>query len=185
MLKNKKDFFGLGGIRNLKVITILALLAAISIVLGKFLAINIGESIRLSFENLTIMLAGILFGPIAGFITGLVADVLGCLLYGYALNPIITLGAASIGFFSGAFYKLFSNINSTFNILLTIVISHIIGSILIKTIGLSVWYDLPFLVTLGWRALNYLIVSTAEFMLITILLKNNGFKSQINRLIGG
>jgi ECF transporter S component (folate family) len=185
MSKNKKDFFGLGNIRNLKVISTLALLAAISIVLGKFLAINISESIRLSFENLTIILSGIMFGPIAGMITGIVSDSLGCLLYGYALNPVITLGAVTIGFISGILYKILSNINVTLNIAITVGISHLIGSVIVKTIGLCIWYDMPFFITLGWRSINYLIVGTAEFVLITILMRNNGFKSQINRLIGG
>ena len=170
---------------NLKIIITLAFFSAISIVLGKFLAINISESFRLSFENLTIILSGILFGPIAGFITGIVADVLGCLLYGYALNPIITLGAVTIGFLSGILYKILSNINVTLNIAITVGISHLIGSVIVKTIGLCVWYDMPFFITLGWRSINYLIVGTAEFVLITILMRNNGFKSQINRLIGG
>ena len=83
-----------------KFISICAILAAFSIILGKYLAINVGENFRFSMENLPILLAGLYLGPLAGAIVGAVADLVGCLLVGYAINPIITLGAVSIGFIS-------------------------------------------------------------------------------------
>ena len=80
-----------------------AICAAMSLVLGKFLQIpNPFQSfIRISFENLPVLLAGITLGPLAGALVGGVADLLGCLLYGYAINPVVLLGAVSVGFVSG------------------------------------------------------------------------------------
>ena len=73
-----------------------ALLAALSIVLGKYLSIST-PLFRLSFENLPILMAGIFLGPLAGGIVGGVADLLGCVLVGYTINPIITLGGILVG----------------------------------------------------------------------------------------
>ena len=56
-----------------------ALLAALSIVLGKYMAIST-PIFRFSFENLPILMAGIFFGPIIGAAVGLIADIVGCLL---------------------------------------------------------------------------------------------------------
>ena len=51
---------------DLKILCQLAMLVAISIVAGKYLAIGIGEVLRFSLENLPIIFAGIAFGPVAG-----------------------------------------------------------------------------------------------------------------------
>ena len=81
----------------------IALLAAISIILGKFLAFNIGDWFRFSFENLPLLLCGYLFGVPSGILCAVVADLVGCLVRGYTVNPIITLGAAALGAAAGCF----------------------------------------------------------------------------------
>ena len=82
---------------NLKITVLLAMMVAISILMGKYLAINMGETLRFSLENTPIILSGIAFGPLAGAAVGIVADLVGCLMVGYTINPIVTLGAAVIG----------------------------------------------------------------------------------------
>ena len=74
-----------------KKLVVCALFAAMSIVLGKFLSIKIGDNIRISFENLSLIMSGIFFGPLVGLVTAAVADIVGCILYGYAINPIISV----------------------------------------------------------------------------------------------
>lgn len=165
---------------NVKALALTALFIALSIVLGKFLSFTVGP-IRLSFENLTILMSGIIFGPVIGLITGLISDVLGCLLYGYSINPIITLGAASIGFISG-FVSHFLFKNRLFlNTLLSVALSHLIGSLIIKTIGLYVYYGYPMEAIL-LRIPTYIIISAAEFYIIYILLKNKAIKRQLENV---
>ena len=91
---------------NLKVLITATLFASVSIVCGKFLAFNVGDILRFSFENLPIILSGIAFGPLVGAFTGLIADTVGCLLRGYALNPILTLAAIFIGFAAGFIFNI-------------------------------------------------------------------------------
>ena len=78
--KNKQETFGrLRLLGNTKVLTVSALLVAMSIVLGKMLAFNIGNSIRISFENLPLLMAGIFFGPFVGGAVAACADIVGCI----------------------------------------------------------------------------------------------------------
>ena len=77
---------------SIQVLIMMALFIALSIVLGKQLSFTAGP-FRISFENLTVLMAGIFFGPLAGLTVGACADLIGCLLVGYAINPIITAGA--------------------------------------------------------------------------------------------
>ncbi len=168
--------------RSLKVMIAAALLTALSIVCGKYLAIRGGDILRFSFENLPVLLAGIAFGPAVGAITGTVADLLGCVLVGYTINPIITVGAAVIGALGGLLYRLFRRFPEVWRILLTVLLAHLVSSVGIKTAGLTVFYSIPFWQLLLWRALNYLIIGGAEAALLCVFLKNKGVRSQLNAL---
>lgn len=171
---------------RVKLIAILAILAAASVVLGKFLQIPIGDSIRISFENLPILFAGIVFGPLSGGAVGLVSDLVGCLAVGYQINPVITLGAVSVGFVSGVLARVFiHNGKCSFpRVLLSVLLAHIFGSILLKSTGLRLWYTTPWSV-LALRIPIYLINSVAEASIITVLLKSGAVKNALKGFFGG
>lgn len=168
----------------LKALVMMAMLSAISIIFGKYLAIPGGDILRFSFENLPIIFAGIAFGPLGGALVGTVADLIGCVLVGYAINPIVTAGAFAIGFFSGLCYHLLKSVfgfGNALSVNLSVTVAHIIGSVIIKTFGLAVFYDMPFFILMLWRLLNYVIVGSVEAMLLYFLLKNKRISAEINR----
>ena len=174
--------------RALRLLVFGALLCAISIVCGKYLAFNIGEFIRFSFENLPIIFAGIAFGPVMGALVGVVADLVGCLLVGYAINPIVTLGAALIGFFAGLYRFLPEGEGrgrSIIKLSLTVFIAHFIGSVIVKSFGLSVFYDMPIVILMLWRLLNYAIVGSAEGFILYHVMKNRKISLEIHKIMKG
>lgn len=175
MLTDNIKIFG-----NVKVLVITALFIAMSIVLGKFMSFTVGP-IRLSFENLTVLMSGIFFGPVIGLVTGLVSDLIGCVLYGYTINPIITLGAGSIGLISGLISHFTFKSKPFVNTLLSVVVSHIIGSLIIKSIGLYLMYHSPMEVMI-MRVPTYAIISAAEFYIIHMLMKNKALKGQLEKV---
>ena len=166
-----------------KIPVTLAALGAIGIILGKFLAFNVTEFMRFSLENTTIIFAGIVFGPILGAAVGTVQDLVGCIAVGYAINPIITLGCASVGAISGALFILFKKVPLPLRLTLSVLPAHLVGSVIIKSIGLSIFYDLPLTATVAWRTLNYIIVGVTEVILLCILLKSKQLLTQINKII--
>ncbi len=157
---------------TLRIMTISALLCAMSIVLGKYLAIRGGEVLRFSFENLPILLAGMAFGPLVGAAVGVVADLVGCLLVGYAINPIVTLGAALIGVSAGVLYHFMKKLPIGVRAAISVGAAHLLGSVLVKTIGLAAFYDMPLGILMLWRLLNYAIVGTLEALLLIAIFKN-------------
>ncbi len=181
-MKKIGEFLGINKLKNIKVLSCIALFVAISIVSGKFLAISIGDAFRISFENLAIILTGMMFGPVAGALSGICADILGCILRGYNIIPLLTVGASLIGFVSGVLYNSLYKIPQFWRVSASSLISHIIGSVIVKTIGLSLYYEMPFLETIILRSLNYLIVFVAETFVLILLVKNKGFITQINRI---
>ena len=86
---------------SVRKLTMLALLTAMSIVFARVLSISTGF-VRFNLGSLPTLLAAVLFGPVEGFAVGAVADMIGGTLSGYAINPLITLGAGSIGLTAGA-----------------------------------------------------------------------------------
>ena len=167
-----------------KTLIVSALLVAMSIVLGKFGAINIGNSIRIGFGGMPIQMAGIFFGPVIGAVVGLVADVVGCVLKGYSINPIITLGSTCIGLFSGLmFHYALKPIKKVLlpKIAISTVTGHAIGSMLITSLGLYVYYHTPF-ETLILRVPIYLITAAIETAVIYLMLKNKAFSSELDKV---
>ncbi|MBR2011428.1 MAG: folate family ECF transporter S component [Clostridia bacterium] len=177
-----------GGFGSLRRLCFAAILAAMSLVLGKFLQIPhpFQEFIRISFENLPVLLAGLSMGPVVGALVGAVADLLGCVLYGYSINPIVTLGAASVGLVSGFLARYVVKKSLLAKVTVSVSLAHLVGSVFIKSAGLAAWYlakyELGYLEFLGWRCLNYLIVGTAECVLLYLLLHNRAFAKQIKEM---
>ena len=82
----------------------LAALVALQIVLSRFVSPKVGESFKLGFGFLAVMLAGALEGYLGGIIVAAVSDVLGALLF--PQGPFFigyTFTAALTGFILGAF----------------------------------------------------------------------------------
>jgi len=90
-------------------------------------------ALKINFSTIPIMLSGILFGPIAGFMTGGVADVIGYIInpQGGPFFPGFTLSTALTGMIPGLVYKLitkykkvkkinFNYINGLFIILISL-----------------------------------------------------------------
>ncbi len=167
---------------SLKRLVLAGVFAAISIVLGKLFAFNIGELFRVSFENLPIILAGIALGPLLGAAVGLVADITGCLIVGYTINPVITAGAVAIGFLSGLIFRIGKNGATKIRVLLAVMGSHLVGSVIIKTAGLAWFYGTDFWTLVLYRSINYALIIALEYTIIYILIRNKEISSQIKML---
>lgn len=164
-MKKSKNLFAC--FTDVHAIVAMALFIALSVLIGKLPAFNPTPTIRFSIENLPIFVAAATYGPIAGATVGLLADVIGCFLAGYTIFPIITLGAVSIGLIAGIFSQI--NCNKYLKSIITVVPAHIVGSVIIKTIGLYIHYGFPFWLNLIYRAGAYTIISIVEITILQIL----------------
>ncbi|WP_027624850.1 folate family ECF transporter S component [Clostridium lundense] len=89
--------------RDTKKIVFIGLLVALQVILTRFLGIET-PIVRVSFGFLPLALAGMLFGPLVGGITGASADILGMLIFPKgAYFPGFTVSTA----LSGAIYGMF------------------------------------------------------------------------------
>lgn len=157
-------------------LTLAAMLIAMSVVIGIFCksVLNFGAGLfRVTFENFPIIISGILFGPIVGGAVGLGSDLISYLLSGqtYPPNLIVSLGATLVGVISGTVSKFFVKRRGTAQVILSGSLAHLIGSMIVKPIGLFAFYGWAVL----WRIPLYLVIAPLEILIICLLFKNATF----------
>jgi ECF transporter S component (folate family) len=156
-----------------------------SVVIGIFCktVMNFGGGLfRVTFENLPIILAGILLGPIVGGFVGCAGDLISYLLSSQAYPPnlIVTLGAIAVGVVSGIFAKHVVTKRGNAQIIFSGLAAHMIGSMIIKPIGLFQFYGIAVL----WRIPLYLGIAPVEIILLCLLFKSESFKKIISDIKG-
>ena len=164
------------GLKNVYVLVYAAMLAAISVVIGIFCKsfLNFGNGLfRITLENFPIILAGIAFGPVVGACVGAVADIISFMLstQTLAISPIVTLGAAAVGAVSGLMAHYVIKREGNVRVILSVLAAHLVGSIVIKSFGLFIYYEWLVL----WRIPTYALIAVLECMLLCYLYKSRVF----------
>ena len=127
-----------------------------------------------------VLLAGILFGPWAGFVVGMVADIIGGVLAGYAINPLITLGAASIGLVGGLGWQKLSHLRTGNRLWCSVLAAHFVGSMVINSLALHIFYGYAWAVLIA-RIPNALVRTAVNTVLLRILLENRALMAVAKR----
>ena len=85
-----------------KTIAYISLITAISVLMNALTLTVPGSGIAIAFTYIPNFLAGFFFGPGAGFIVGVLGDVLGCIIWPKgAWLPLLTLSAGLMGAIPG------------------------------------------------------------------------------------
>lgn len=143
-----------------KELVMAAFLTAISIILTRFLSVMLPE-VRIGLGRAPIALAGLLFGPVLGGISGAAVDLLGMLIYpSGAYHPGFTISSMLDGLIPGLFSIYFRNnprfgeIFSLRRIFLSQLIVTLLNSIILNTLWLTQYLGRGYLVLLPARAIN-------------------------------
>lgn len=156
-----------------KVLVSSAILAAISIILTRFFSIMLTENLRIGLGTLPIMLSGLMFGPFAGAISGIVAD-----LVGVMINP---MGTYHLGFtISSMLQGLIPGIVSLFlmkeknklslvNLLLSTALVYFGVHLLLNTLWLSQLQGVNYFTLLYIRVLKVVIEAVVTAVVLKIV----------------
>lgn len=163
-----------------------AILTATAVVIAyvcKFF--TIGMSIRVTFENLPIILAGYAYGPVMGLTVGACSDLINTAVSRYGLggtNPILTIGAASVGLCAGFMSRLLSKFKSNLRLGASVGVAHVVGNMLIKSAGIMIFYGTPIIGVLP-RIPLYTVIAVIEYILLRIITRSSAVKRVMGDLL--
>lgn len=122
-----------------------ALLCIISIIVGRFLGLNM-QNLSISFAFVPIMVCSMLLGPLYGGVCGALADLVGALLFPFGpFFPGFTLTAFISGFLFGFIPTAVSNKRFFISCFFVILLEEALCTVLLNSLCISLLYDSPFL----------------------------------------
>lgn len=164
-----------------------ALLTAISVVLARFLIPTPNEVTRFSLEAVPIFLAGMLFGPLPGALTGFAADFIGCLFSPYGYNPIFCLPPILYGLWAGLLRGFVWQKPTVWRVALAVFPAALCGSVLWQSAALALVYGgkakLAFFLTrLASRSIQFAVTGVIDTAAVWLLLRRNALSPVLHRL---
>ena len=183
MLKQKKKVPSTVAVMaDPRVLCFAALLAAMSVVLAYLAKLIFGMGpLRLTFENLPIIFGAVSFGPFVGMTIAAVADLCSCLFAGQAPNPLIMVGSLSIGLVAGVLGRYLLRKRRLPQLLAIEFFTHALGSMLLKTLALRVYFSFGWPVLL-MRIPVYMLVVAVEGYFMWALFKNGQVRKLLERM---
>jgi len=157
---------------NTRMLTLTAMFTAVSIILARLLGFYLTESMRVSFEYFTIILAGLCLGPAAGAVVGGLQDFLGAtVLSGLGFFPPLILGPIGAGFCAGIFgkYILRGDLDRWWKPALASVAADLLFNLFWGTFALTLMTGTPYWATLAMRApLKCAIIAADAFLVVIV-----------------
>lgn len=144
-------------------LVILAMMVAANIVLSRFLSISLWN-LKIGFAFVPVVIAAILYGPVAGGLVGAVGDYIGATLF-----PIGQYfpGFTATAFLVGAAYGFFLHKKQdTVRIFSAVLLTECIGSLLLNTLWISLLFGAPFAALLPPRIVQCIVMGTVEVLVI-------------------
>ena len=149
-----------------RTLTTLAMLIAIEVILSRFLSIN-AWNIKIGFGFVPVVIAAILYGPLAGGIVGALSDFIGALLF-----PIGTYfpGFTLTSFLMGTVFGLFLYKKQGWLKGLTAVgINQFILGLFLNSFWISVLYGSPYVPLLATRVFQSILLTVVQLICIQLM----------------
>ena len=164
---------------TIKAIASCAMLAAVSIVMARLFSYAPFGSVRWSLDKFPLFLAGMLFGPLAGGMTGLVADAAGSMMQ-YGFNPILCPPAILYGLCGGLLRCWIAQKPLVPKLIVSYLVPVVLGSVLYQSAALAYCFNpntfmASFIANLGTRAVQFAIVGALEIAIISLLISTKMF----------
>ena len=151
-------------------LTCLALLTAMQIVLARYLAIPVSESIRFSFSFIPVVIAARRFGVLGGVLVYGLGDFLGAMIFptGGAYFPGFTLTAAVSGLIYGLYLDKKGGI---VRVILSVLTSQALCTLLMNSYWVSTLYGSSFNAVLISRVPQAAIMSVLQIVFMVVFLE--------------
>ena len=164
-----------------KTLAMCAMLAALSVILARFIIPMPNAFTRFSIEAVPIVISGILFGPLAGGIVGFIADLVGCLFSGYGYNPLFCVPPILYGVLPGLLSFVMAKKTDILRVAVVFLPPVVIGSILYQSWSLATVYNskgsfaASFSYFLTTRSIQFAVTFVIDVLLTWLLFRSRLF----------
>lgn len=164
-----------------KTLAYCALLAALSVVLARWVIPMPNAFTRFSIEAVPIFLAGMLFGWLPGALVGFAADFIGCLFSGYGYNPLFCFPPILYGVCGGVLTMITGKKTNLTALILGFLLPVLLGSIGYQSFTLAAVYSpmesykASVLYFLASRSIQFGVTAVVDVLVIYLLLKSRVF----------
>lgn len=155
-------------LKSTRMLVLTALLVAVRVAL-KSVAIPVGESLYITVGFFINAVGSMVYGPVLGFLSGTVCDLLGCLLFpkGPYFFPFTVIEALGSFFYALFFYRARLSPMRIFTAKLTV---NVVLNIILTPLALSWMYSKSILVYLIPRIAKNLLIFPLEAVLLTMFI---------------
>lgn len=152
---------------TVKSCSMLGALIALELICARFLSIHTAN-LKIGFTFVPIVVAAILYGPLAGALVAAFGDIINAILFPVGLYmPGITLTAVFTAVVFGVCLK---NKQTVFRTVIAVLVGQFIGSLVFNTFWLSRLYQTPFMALFATRI--YQAVGMSVVQIVTIVAMN-------------
>ncbi len=161
-------------------LTYLGLLTALAVIFTRFISFTVAiggvDNFRLGIGHLFLIMAGVLYGPLAGAYVGGMADIIGFVVRpGGPYNPLFTLTSVLTAMLPGLLLAVLRRnrrgLPSFVELLAAIAFGQIASSILLVSYFLQISFGHPFMVSMVPRVITQAFLIPAYAALLHVLLR--------------
>lgn len=153
---------------TVKSYTIIGALVAMEIILSRFLSIHTWN-LKIGFSFVPIVVTAMLFGGVYAGLVGAIGDIIGAMLF--PVGPFFP-GFTITAFLNGVIFAFFLKKKPTFmNIVISVLLVQIVGSLGLNTFWISMLYGSPFWPLFATRIYQTIVMSVVQIVVTYVLSK--------------
>lgn len=157
---------------SVRTMVLMGMLIAMEIVMERWIAIPIGDINRVSLGKCVVILSGLWLGPVGGAIVGMISDIIGALISGYAIAPLITVSSMMWGIIPALTKPLLRKSGKSMKCVIlcvAIVINSVVSTLGLTTLGLVTYYGYDFFALLPNRMIQFATLTPVYCIVVCIL----------------
>lgn len=182
--QNLKEYYGIK--LNTRAIAFMGVMIALEIVMERLVAIPISNTNRVSLGKCVVILAGLWGGPIAGAIVGALSDIIGALMQGYSIAPLITVSSMMWGIIPALCLPLLAKqqkVGKTVTLVVAIIVNSVVSTLILTTLGLMYYYGKELTALIPGRLIQFATLTPA-YCVVCVVLYLSPLTKEAKKLLG-